>query len=113
MPYIETTTNVTISAQQEQLLKEQLGQAISLISGKSEAFLMLSFRPGTPMYFSGDNAPALIALVSSFGSVDAEEYAVLTRELTAIFTKNLPVASERVYIKYDETNHWGWNGGNF
>lgn len=36
MPCIRTTTNVKISPEMEKTLKEQLGEAVGLIPGKSE-----------------------------------------------------------------------------
>ena len=49
MPYIETTASVAISGRKEQAIKERMGQAIELIPGKSEGWLMLSFHDNVPM----------------------------------------------------------------
>ena len=42
MPFISTKTNVTVTKEKETQLKERLGQAISIIPGKSESWLMLA-----------------------------------------------------------------------
>ena len=113
MPFIATTTNVAISPETEQSLKQKLGEAIAIIPGKSEDWLMLSFRAETPMYFQGDGAPALFAEVSLFGSADPQYYSQMTAELTKIYAEALSVSPSRVYVTYAEVGHWGWNGRNF
>ena len=51
MPYIETTSNVSIPGRKEQVIKDRMGDAIEKIPGKTESWLMLSFRDNAAMYF--------------------------------------------------------------
>ena len=44
MPCIQTKVSVKMTEQQEKTIKTELGKAISLIPGKSENWLMLTFR---------------------------------------------------------------------
>ena len=62
MPFIGTKTNVELSSQKKETIKQKLGQAISIIPGKSESWLMVSFEYVPDMYFkgNGDNAMAFI-----------------------------------------------------
>jgi len=50
MPFISTKTNVNVSKEKEIELKEKLGQAISIIPGKSENWLMVAIEGDVPMY---------------------------------------------------------------
>ena len=68
MPYIETTTSVAVSGKREQAIKERMGKAIELIPGKTEGWLMLSFRDNVSMYFKGEDDPCAICHVKIFGS---------------------------------------------
>ena len=70
MPYIATTTNVTINTRKRETLKERMGKAIELIPDKTEAWLMLSFRDGVDMYFRGEDDPCAICQVKLFGTAD-------------------------------------------
>ena len=45
MPFINSKISTPISIEQEQALKTRLGQAISIVPGKSESWLMLGFEP--------------------------------------------------------------------
>ncbi len=113
MPYIETKTNVTISKEQETALKAAFGEAIGIIPGKSENWLMISFSDSQRIWFAGDDAPAAMIEVEIFGSVSDSTYDALTAELTEIVSKHLAIAPSKIYVKYEEISQWGWNGNNF
>lgn len=114
MPYIETTASVAIPGRKEQIIKERMGRAIELLPGKTEGWLMLAFHGDTPMYFKGDNnEPCAICQVKLFGAAGEEDYAALTEALTDILREELEIASDRIYVTYQEIGVWGWNGGNF
>ena len=112
MPYIATTSNVSISGRKKEAIKERMGKAIELIPGKTESWLMLSFRDNVSMYFKGDDEPCAICQVKLFGTADEEAYANLTEALTDIIREELDIDPDRVYVAYEEINTWGWNGGN-
>ena len=63
MPFINTRTSAEISKEQEILLKEKMGKAISLI-GKSESWLMLNFEDNCRLYFKGDNSKNMAIIES-------------------------------------------------
>ncbi len=112
MPYIATTTNVSVSSRRKELIKERMGKAIELIPGKSESWLMLSFRDNVSMFFKGEDEPCAIMQVKLFGSAGEEDYANLTEALTDIIREELDIDPDRIYVAYEEINTWGWNGGN-
>lgn len=113
MPYIETTANIAISNSRETAIKEKMGKAIELIPGKSEGWLMLSFRENAPMYFRGTDEPCAICQVRLYGAAGEQAYERLTEALTRILEEELGIKPDRVYVTYQEISHWGWNGGNF
>ena len=114
MPYINTKTTVSITPEKEAALKEKLGKAISLLPGKSEQWLMLSFEDCCRMLFQGCNGkPLAFAEVKLFGKASAADYEALTGRITEILGEELGIAPAGIYVKYEEVSHWGWNGGNF
>ncbi|WP_343247097.1 phenylpyruvate tautomerase MIF-related protein [Diplocloster hominis] len=114
MPCINVKTNAEISSDQEQMVKEQLGQAITCIPGKSESWLMVTFEDQVHMYFKGkaDQRMAFVE-VKIYGSASAEDYDRLTGEITKILETNLGIPPSQIYVKYEEVSYWGWNGNNF
>lgn len=113
MPYIRTTTNVSISDDAASRIREQLGDAIQLIPGKSERWLMLAMEGDKKMYFAGSDEPLAMAEVSLFGSADGDCYNNLTGKITEILSEVLSIPASRIYVRYSETEYWGWNGENF
>ena len=111
MPYIELKTNGKIA--DREALKRTFGEEIRLISGKTERWLMVSLEDGCDMCFAGSSDPCAIAKVSLFGKASDADYDNLTEALCATLSEELSIPADRIYIKYEEISHWGWNGGNF
>lgn len=114
MPNIATKVTVEITPEKEVVLKEKLGKAISLLSGKSEAWLMLSFEDNCRIWFKGDNSrPSAFVEVQVLGKINPQESEKLSAEICSVFESELSIPADRTYIKYEEIDQWGWNGGNF
>ena len=114
MPCIQTKVDVKISAEKEKAMKEKFGKAIRLLPGKSESWLMLSFEDECDLYFKGEKkAGTAFVEVKIYGGADNASYEKLTAEITKILHEELQIDPARCYVKYEETEHWGWNGANF
>lgn len=114
MPCIQTKVSLPLSAEQESRLKARFGETIALLPGKTEQWLMCSFEDRARLWFAGTNKePCALVEVQIFGSAPAAAYDRLTGELTGILQRELGLSPERVYVKYEEIAHWGWNGSNF
>ncbi len=112
MPYIKTTANVAIPWEVQEKIKTQLGKDAAII-GKTESWLMVEFRENAPLYFKGTNEPAAIVSVDLFGSAGAGAYGNMTAVITDMLAEQLGVPADRVFVKYSEYSHWGYNGRNF
>jgi phenylpyruvate tautomerase PptA (4-oxalocrotonate tautomerase family) len=114
MPYIRTTVSKELTDANKESLKVKLGEAIALIPGKSEAWLMLTFEDNMDMYFKGSCSEEYAYLeVSLFGTTSDAAYDRLTAALSEIVNEELGIDRANIYIKYEEADHWGWNGVNF
>lgn len=114
MPFIDSKVSVSISEEQEKELKTRLGQAIALIPGKSESWLMTGFQDNYHLYFRGDNSqPVAYIEVKVYGSENPTAFDALTGEICKIFNEVLGIASDHIYVKYEAVKNWGWNGANF
>ncbi|MBR1584596.1 MAG: hypothetical protein IJ662_03550 [Clostridia bacterium] len=112
MPFIHTKVNRPIDQNQEKKLAKELGRAITLL-GKSEQWLMLQFDDNCRLYFKGDSQkPLAFVNVKLLGQAGKEKYNSLTGEITRILSETLSIAPDGIYVEYDETDHWGWNGEN-
>ncbi len=113
MPFINVKTNKIVSNATETELKSALGQAISIIPGKSESWLMVGIESESILYFKGDNAPAAMVEVSVFGQPNPPAFNELTSKICSILNELLEIEKSRIYVKYSATTDWGWNGSNF
>lgn len=114
MPSIDTKVSVKITKEKEEALKSKLGKAIELIPGKSEDWLMLSFQDECTMYFKGSKQePVAFVEVKILGKATNDAYDRLTAAITDALQEELCIPSSQIYVKYEEVEHWGWNGKNF
>lgn len=113
MPFINSKISKKITKEQELELKTMLGQAIAIIPGKSEAWLMLGFEDEYSLYFRGDDSEACVFVdVSIYGGENKAAFDALTGKICDIYGQVLGIKADHVYVKYEVTSNWGWNGGN-
>ena len=113
MPFINVKTNAKVSAEQAEQIKSGLGTAITAIPGKSEGWLMVGIEGSGTLFFRGTEEPAAMVSVSLYGSASGNAMSTLTAHITGILGNVLGIASDRIYVSYMCTDHWGWNGSNF
>lgn len=113
MPFIDTKTNIRISAEKEAILKEKLGQAIGEFPGKSEYWLMMSFTDNCRMWFRGyQKFPVAMVDVKLFGTADQDSCNRMTAAVCKLFHEELDIPTEHIYVNYTFSQVWGWNGEN-
>ena len=114
MPFINLKTNVNVTKESSIELKNQFGELISILPGKSETWLMVEVEGNKEMYFRGTDEPLAILEVKVYGnSLDDEKSNKLTSALTEATHKILKVPSDRIYVAYFLTSTWGFAGENF
>ena len=114
MPFIDTKLNIRLSKEKEEILRAKLGEAISVFAGKSEYWLMLNFTDNCRMWFRGyQSFPIAMVEIKLFGGADEETCSRMTATVCKLFEEELEISPDHVYVKYEFTDRWGWNGENF
>lgn len=114
MPFIGSKITIKLSKEKEEIIKKRLGEAISLILGKSERFLMVGFEDEYSLYLGGQKLEkGAFIEVKVFGKASKEAFATLTKEICNIYEQELQMPQDKIYVKYEEVENWGWNGSNF
>lgn len=109
MPFIHAKFSGSVSPDQEKTLKSALGEAITLI-GKPERYLMVEIEDNRRLYFGGDNsAPIAFFDVSLLHSAPRASYEKLTARLCEIAKDQMGVDGGNVYVKFEETENWGYD----
>ena len=114
MPFIDTKLNIRLTPEKEATLKQKLGEAISLFPGKSEYWLMLNFSDNNRMWFRGyNNFPVAMVEIKLFGGAEAKLCDAMTKTVSDLLHQELGISPDHVYVKYEFSDTWGWNGENF
>ncbi len=114
MPFINSKVSITMTQEEKEKIKSRFGEAIRLVPGKSEDWLMVGFEDSYDLYFQGNqDAPTAFVEVKIYGGASRQAFDKLTEEICGIFEEELKIPKERIYIKYEEVENWGWNGSNF
>lgn len=114
MPYIDVKTNIKLTKEKDLLFKSEIANILaSSFPGKTENWLMISITDGLSMFFAGKDEPCMIMSISIFGKQSDTKYDKMTAASCDFINKEFGIPKDRIYIKYDEISHWGWNGTNF
>ena len=109
MPFINVMTNSEIK--DKDALKAELGNDITAIPGKSEAWLMVNIQDNCKLYFKGTNdKPTAFTDVSIFGSAAKSDCENLTAAVCDILSEEAGVQSDRSYVKFEFSDKWGYDG---
>ena len=113
MPFIKVITNQNLGTDTQTEIRKSLGQAIRLIPGKSETWLMVEIEEAKNLSFQGTGDPCAMVEIKLYGRSDKKNYDNLTAKVTSIVSKAADVDEDRVYVEYEETPYWGMGGYNF
>ena len=109
MPLITAKFSTAVSPEKETELKTALGGAITLL-GKSENYLMVEIEDNRRLYFGGKNTePIALFNVALLHSAPRESYEKMTEKLCRIAKEIMDVDGDNVYVKFEETENWGYN----
>lgn len=111
MPFIQVRVSEKLDEQKIEAVKSRLGKAISLIPGKSEAYLMVQVEDNCHLYFKGNqDTPTAMCDVSIFGKATRDACEALTGEICQILETLAAVPPSRCYVKFQFVDTWGFNG---
>lgn len=114
MPFIGSKVTVKISPEKEEIIKNKLGKAIETIPGKSEAFLMVGFEDEYKLYMGGEKLEkGAFVEIKIFGKASKQAFSQMTNIVCKIYEEELGIPQDKIYVKYEEVENWGWNGRNF
>ena len=113
MPFIDSKITVSLSEDKKEVLKSELGKAVSILS-KPESFLMIGFEDNYDLFMAGKKLEkGAYVSVSLFGNASSDSYDKMTARICEILEEELSIPGDKVYVTYHGVNDWGWNGSNF
>ena len=103
MPFIDSKVTVSLSENQKESLKDELGKIIDEIPGKSQKFLMLGFQDNFPLYFKGEKLDyGAFIEVKMFGRATEDSLNRATKEICDLYKEalNIPPKSISTYYHF-------------
>jgi len=115
MPCIQIKTNQKTAGEKADRIKTGLGSIISMFPGKTEEWLMVTIEDNCQIYFGGQTGrPMAMVEVKLLGNaIDPIIAGKVTEKITKLLEEILKTAPQDIYIKYEASQDWGWNGVNF
>ena len=115
MPFIDARITTTLTDEQKETLKAELGQAVSAF-GKGESFLMVGIADGYDLWLGGRKLEqgAYVSL-SLVGDTPAAGCKAFSAQLAEILDRVAGIPGSNVYVTFHPLpgSRWGWNGGTF
>ena len=111
MPYINVKTAAAMNDEMKELIREDLGKAITLMSGKTEDALMVNIETSPDLWLGGSKlSNGAYLSVMYFGLAKTKDLDRLNAELLRILNDRLGIAGDDVYITYQSVGNWGLKG---
>lgn len=113
MPFIDSKITEKLTEQKKEAVKSRLGQAVRILN-KTESYLMVGIEDSYDLYMAGQKLEkGAYVQVSLFGNAAPEAYDRMTGEICTIFSEELEIPGDKIYVTYHGVKDWGWNGSNF
>jgi phenylpyruvate tautomerase PptA (4-oxalocrotonate tautomerase family) len=110
MPYIQVNVSQTLKEHQKEQLKATLGEAITLIPGKTEAVTMVDIADGRAIYLDGKPVNGGFIDLRLYGAADRASKEALTEALFEAMDKLLGISPQHLYLNIFEMDSWGVGG---
>ncbi len=113
MPFIDSRVTVSVSPEEKEELKRELGRLIRTLN-KTETYLMVQIEDRCDLWLGGSKLDrgAYVA-VSLYGNAPADAYDRMTGGICELLSRRLGIPGDAVYVTYHPVSDWGWNGQNF
>mgnify|MGYP005786582197 FL=1 len=109
MPYIAVNVSRSLSNDEKEQIKTNLGAKISTLPNKSEARLMVQISDNCSLYFAGNECEGAFIDVRLYGHIELQYKKEYAEQIFDIMS-DLGFKKEFVYLSYLEFENWGTNG---
>lgn len=115
MPFVDVRTSVTLTDEQKEAIKADLGQAVSVF-GKGESFLMVGIADGYDLWLGGRKLDrGAYVSFSMIGDTPDDACGSFVAAVCDILERAAAVSGDSTYVTFHpmERTRWGWNGSIF
>ena len=115
MPFVDLRITETLTDDQKEALKAELGQAVSAF-GKGESFLMVGIADGYDLWLGGNKLErGVYVALSLVGDTPDAACKTFSASIADILGRIADIPGTNIYVTFHPTpgSRWGWNGGTF
>jgi phenylpyruvate tautomerase len=114
VPYLSLETNKKLTRGDFTLKVKQTSAFIAELLGKSEEFVMVSFKTSLSMRFGGAKGPVGFVELRSIG-LDMTRFEEYSKKLCDFIEAEFEIPAERIYIDFKNVDRkaFGWNRSTF
>ena len=111
MPYLLLNTSKTLTVEQRETVKTELGKLITIIPTKSERNFMVDFSEGHPMYFHGLPADSCAFIeLRLLGKAPHKAKKQFVQQVFRMIDHVLGIKEDELFISILEFEDWGVGG---
>jgi phenylpyruvate tautomerase PptA (4-oxalocrotonate tautomerase family) len=110
MPYIAVNTVQNLNPVLKEKIKAELGRLISLIPTKDEAGLLVDFSGDHKIFKAGKEVNGAFVDLRLYKKSDLEPKKKFTQGVFELFTRELGIEKEHIYLTIIELDTWGSGG---
>ena len=115
MPFVDARISCTLTDEQKQAIKAELGKAVSTF-GKGESFLMVGIADGYDLWLGGNKLDqGAYVSFSMIGDTPDEGCREFSGKVCDILEQVAGIPGSNVYVTFHpmSATRWGWNGSTF
>ena len=111
MPCIHARLRINAAEQPKNDLQKKLSDLVSTAFSKPQAYIMSEIVSGCSLYMNGKSLEkgAYIS-ISLLGNASKPACSELTKSICDVLSHDFNIDGASVYVTYNPTNLWGWNG---
>ena len=110
MPYIAINTSQKLSDAQKEKIKAELSRLIAIIPTKTEAGTLVDFSDARTMYKAWEKIDGAFIDLRLFRKSEFEFKKKFTEEAFEMFSRELGIKTENIYLNIMEFEAWGAGG---
>ena len=110
MPYVAVNTSQKLSDVQKDKIKTELGRLITILPTKTEAGTLVDFSGDRTFYKAGEKVDGAFIEIRLFRKSDFEPKKKFTEDTFKMFSRELGLKEENMYLNIMEFDNWGSAG---
>lgn len=114
MPFVVSRVNKKIENDKKLKIKDSYVEMLERVLGKSRNYIMIDLQDECSLYVRGNvDVPAAYIELNVYGNSTGAGYQELSEEITDLYSKELGIAPENIFINFRDVPGFSIDGAYF